>query len=174
MNQRTGYRRIVVVGVVLVVALAGLVLHRLALAHVREMEEAFVEGRQVTACATAALAPFARGGRDIEELPDAVEGLVVGARADVAELARTVQGTGAPPYPRTSAATAAVRDAIRAQLALYEVLVDEPDQSDDELARLGVANRKAEARLGAARSVLFIGTPPGWSKRNTCADPPAG
>ena len=172
MDERTSYRRIAIAAAVLVLALAGLVLHRLALAHVREMEEAFVEGRQVTACATAALAPFARGGRDIEELPAAVEDLVIGARADIAELARTVEDAGAPPYPRASAATAAVRDAIHAQLALYEVLVAEPDESDDELAQLGVANRKAEARLGAARSVLFIGTPPGWSERNTCADRP--
>ena len=171
MDPRTSYRRIVIVAVVLVAVCAGLVLHRLALAHVRELEESYVEGRQVTACATAALAPFARGGRDIEELPDAVEELVISARADVAELARTVDGAGAPPYPRASAATSAVRDAIAAQLALYEALVAEPERSDDELVRLGAANRKAEARLDAARSLLWVGAPPGWSERNTCGDP---
>jgi hypothetical protein len=159
-------RRLAAVAVAATFVAVGL-LHRAALVQVRDAEAAYVEARRVTACATARLTPFAESGRDLDELPEALEEILTDARA---ELVQTRERTprGAALYPRATTALRSVRAAIIAQVALYDAMVADPDGSGDELTALGQANRTAEARLEEARNAMFIGPGAGWSSRNAC------
>lgn len=154
--------------VIALIALA-VTMQRIGLAHVRDIESSYVAGRQVTACATASLTPFAESRRPMEELPDELERLVVTARGDVEEVMNRLDDLrNAPPYPAVRGAHEAVRNALAAEVTLYDALVRDPANSRDELVALGAANQRAEARLSTARRWLLVGTGEGWSRRFAC------
>ena len=48
----------------------------------RAAEQSYLDGRNVTACATRELRPFAEEARDLEELPEALEQVILDARQD--------------------------------------------------------------------------------------------
>lgn len=134
----------------------------------REAEDVYLAGRALTACATAELRPFAVPGRGLDDLPATLEEIIVEAREETSSLADAADGLAGGLLPATDRSVSAVRDAIRAQEALYEAMVTDPTGSEDELRALGRANNRAEARLDAARGWLLAGEPDGWDRRFTC------
>jgi hypothetical protein len=136
----------------------------------RAAEAAYLDGRSLTACATARLRPFAESGRDLDELPGALDEIIADARQEAAQVHVTAGDLRRGILPATDRAVAAVRRAIDAQVALYDAMADDPTGSDDELRTLGVANNRAEARLDDARGWLAAGAPDGWDRRFTCRD----
>jgi len=164
-----GGRRIAMLTVAAVVVLGLAAVHRAALGDFRRAEAAYIEGRAVTACATTKLRPFAEGDERMKDLPEALETIVVDARTRVVEVdARAESADAGLPYPGLHDAVDAVRAAASAQVELYDAMVDDPEGSDDELRRLGLANTSAEHRLARARRWLFVNEPSGWSTRFVC------
>lgn len=136
----------------------------------RAAEDAYLEGRSLTACATVRLRPFAESGRDLDELPAALDEIITDARREAATVRATAGDLRGGILPATDRAVAAVRRAMDAQVALYDAMADDPTGSDDELRTLGAANNRAEARLDDARGWLVAGAPDGWDRRFTCRD----
>lgn len=163
-------RRRKVATIVLVAAtvsvLALLAVQQVALRDLREVERSYLAGREVTACANARLVPYV-DDPDRADLDTTVEALVVDARdaasAIVAEYPDSVVAVPAVRRART-----AVARALRAEVALYEALIADPHGSDDDLRRLGRANRRAEQTLASARRWLLVGEPAGWDRRFEC------
>ena len=139
---------------------------------VRAAEAAYIEGRQVTACATRRLAPFANESREIDELPAALEEIVTDAREEAEAARRDAAGLRTGLLPRTGDAVRAVQAALAAEVALYEEMVEDPagEAGDDALRRLGSANATAEARLQRARRWVLVGESKAWDERFTCQD----
>jgi hypothetical protein len=156
--------RLVLGAAVAVLALAGY--RQAAASQLRSVEEAYVAGRQVTACATARLGPLRRSEDPVGGLPAALDEILAEARTDADHLGEDVpSGLLLPP---TGGAQRAVRRALSAQRALYEAMVETPLRSDDELRGLGSANAAAERSLSHARTVLLLPSGRGWAQRNTC------
>ena len=149
-------------------AIAVAVVHRMALYDLRSVERSYVEGRQVTACATASLAPFADQRREMDELPGAVEAAVLDARDRLVAVRAALPDNGSGLFG-VRGAREAVASALTAELALYEVMAADPATSDDELLALGQANAEAERKLAAARRALRVSAGRGWSARFRCA-----
>ncbi|HVM09660.1 MAG TPA: hypothetical protein VM345_14425 [Acidimicrobiales bacterium] len=167
MAGRLSARTKILAGVAIVVAVvAGF--HRAGLAHLRSAESQYMAGRALTACASRQLRPFADEARPIDELPEAVLEIVTEARDEARRTLASAGDAGAVPYPGVRRAAVAVREALEAEVALYDAMVDDPTNSDDELEALGAANRAAESRLATARRFLFVGEAPGWDDRNRC------
>ena len=139
---------------------------------VRAAETAYLAGRQVTACATRRLAPFAREERSIDELPGAVEEIVTDARGEAAAVRADAADLDTGLLPRTRDAVRAVQAALAAEVELYDRMVEDPapGRGDEELRALGAANARAEARLGRARRWVFAGEAKAWDERNACQD----
>jgi hypothetical protein len=156
----------VIVAAIVVVSLLGA--HRVALTQLRGAEDDYMAGRALTACASRQLRPFAEEQRSLDELPDALLEIITDARDEARQVLASADDETFVPYPRVGSATAAVRRALEAQVRLYEAMVDDPTNTDDELELLGAANRGAEAQLEGARRLLFVGQPEGWSDRNRC------
>jgi predicted nucleotidyltransferase len=140
---------------------------------VRAAEAAYLEGRQVTACATRRLAPFANETRELDELPAALEEIVVEARAEAEAVRAEADDLATGLLPRTRQAVRAVQAALEAEVVLYEGMVEDPtaDATDDALRRLGTANARAEDRLDAARRWVLAGTGDRWDDRFRCVAP---
>lgn len=136
----------------------------------RAAEDAYLDGRALTACATARLRPFAEEGRDLDELPAALDEIITDARREAAALGEAADDLAGGLLPATNRAVDAVRRAIDAQVALYEAMGDDPTGSEDELRTLGGANTQAEARLDAARGWLLASESGGWDRRFTCQE----
>lgn len=158
-----------VAGLVLVVLVVG---QRFALRDLRRVEADYVAAREPTACATQGLLPFAFSGEEApssEERDEAVAELVAQAARDVAEARKAfLAHGGVVPFPPLGAAHGAVRQSMDKQLALYEAMVGDPANSDDELRASGLANTAAERRLDKVRSWLFVGTNERWARRFIC------
>lgn len=158
----------VIAAIAALLLLIGVIVQQLSVGQVRAIEQSYVHGRQVTACATEQLSPFA-SGRSLDELPDTLEELVVDAHAETTGVrAELRQRTGGLRIPPVAAATDAVRDALDAEVRLYAALVDDPTGSEDELTELGRANARAERRLATARRWLLIEPGEGWNDRFRC------
>lgn len=144
-------------------------LSRLALRDLRELEAHYVEGRRLTACATRELAPFAEGGSELDDLSDALLGIVTKARDQAREVRdRAADERATVPFPGLRSAEAAVVAALDAEVDLYQALVVDPNGSEDELDALGRANQAAERRLGSARRWMFADEPARWDDRFRC------
>lgn len=158
------------VAVLLVVAVVGLLVarHR-AVDDLRRLERVYLEARQPTACANAALAPSAFTPK-VDELPGTVLRLVEEARQRSADVrAKYVTGNRSTvPLPALRKADRMLRRDLDAQVALYEVMVDDPKSSDDELVALGGANNAVERELQRARRQLLSGAASGWDRRFVC------
>lgn len=152
------------------VAVVGLVVarHR-AVGDLRRVERAYLEARQPTACANAALAPSAFTPK-VDELPATVLRLVEEARQRSADVrAKYVAGRRpAVPLPALRRADRVLRRDLDSQVLLYDVMVDDPKSSDDELVALGRANNAVERELQRARRQLLSGAVPGWDRRFVC------
>lgn len=134
----------------------------------RSAEAAYLDGRNVTACATRELRPFAEAGRDLDELPATLEALIADAHVEAREVRdRSLRGPGGV-LPATRAAVRSVRAALHAQVDLYRAMAEDPAGSDDELAALGRANRSAERALDRARRWTVSDPADPWPDRFTC------
>lgn len=138
----------------------------------RAVELAYMEGRAVTACATKRLGPFADEGRDLDELPAALDQILAEARADADRVHRLARKLPMGIHPRTRAASRAVRRALSAEAALYGAMVEDPTGSEDELQNLGRANARAERALADARRWMLAGEADGWDRRFICPSSP--
>ena len=148
--------------------------HRIALRDLRRLEQDYMAAREPTACANAALEPYAFDLDDLEELDAVVEDLVRGALAESEELHETFGDRSVAPVPPISTARGALADALEAQVALYRAMLEDPQGSGDELRRLGRSNNDFERRAARARNVLLVGKPTGWDRRFMCdSEPPA-
>lgn len=162
-------RTSIALGVVIVVLLvAGVVAADRP--RLRAAEDVYLAGRSLTACATSELRPFAEEGRDLDELPAALEEILTDARQDADALLSEARGLAGGLLPASDRAVGAVRAAIEAEVALYDAMVEDPTASEDELRALGRANNVAEARLEDARGWVLAGEPDGWDRRFTCRD----
>lgn len=149
-------------------ALLVAVVQQVSVGQLRTVEQSYVHGRQVTACATQQLSPFA-SGRSLEDLPDTLEELVSAAHSDAIDVQAELRGrTGGPQIPPVAAAADAVQAAVDAEVQLYAALVGDPEGSEDELVALGRANARAERRLATARRWLLIDPGEGWNDRFRC------
>ena len=168
-------RRRWAVGAVLAVLVAVLfVIHRLALGDLRRLESEYIAAREPTACANQSLVPFTTGGIDLDALDEAVEEAIFEARKESRELHERSKKRKVSVIPAVSAAADALDDALTAQVRLYDVLVDDPAGSDDELEQLGRRNGQFERRIGRLRNILLVGAGDGWSTRFVCDRPPPG
>lgn len=153
-------------------AAALFVTHRLALLDLRRLEAEYIAAREPTACANQSLVPFTVGSIDLDALDEAVEEAIFVARAQSRELYDRGERRRLSVIPPVSAAGDALDDALAAQVALYDALVDDPAGSDDELAELGRRNGRFERRIGRLRNILLVGAGDGWSTRFVCDQPP--
>src|SRR5687767_12637721 len=101
-------RKIIALGVaILVLLVAGVVAADRP--RVRAAEDVYLDGRSLTACATGRLRPFAEEGRDLDELPAALEEIVTDARSDAAALREAADDLAGGLLPATDRAVDAVR-----------------------------------------------------------------
>ena len=145
---------------------------RIALRDLRRLEQDYMAAREPTACATAALEPYAFDLDDLEELDAVVEDLVRGALAESEELHERFAERRVAPVPPIKAAREELADALDAQVALYRAMLDDPDGSQDELRVLGRSNNRFERRAARARNLLLVGKPTGWDRRFACDTEP--
>lgn len=157
-----------------VLATALLVTHRFALSDLRRLEAEYIAAREPTACANQSLVPFTMGAIDLEALDEAVEDAIFEAREQSRELHERSKRRRLSVIPPVSAAAEALDDALAAQVELYDVLVEDPAGSDDELAELGRRNGHFERRIGRLRNILLVGAGDGWSRRFVCDHAPPG
>ena len=134
----------------------------------RAAEDAYVDGRAVTACATRRLGPFASEQADLDELPAALDEILAEARADAERVHRRAMSLPMGIHPSVRDAGRAVRHALEAETALYEAMVEDPTGSEDELEELGRANARAERELADARRWMLADEPDGWEERFRC------
>jgi hypothetical protein len=163
-------RTIAVVAVGLLVIV--LVVQQLALHDLRRLESAYIAAREPTACATQGLLPGAFS-EDQSELPETVLELVTGAYRETLELDRLYRRNDhvRVPLPALRRSEAAIGDALRAQVALYEAMVNDPEASEAKLHILGLANTRAERELGRARRQLLASETAAWNRRFICDHP---
>lgn len=160
---------LVALGVILVPLAAA---HRRALNDFRQLEQDYIASREPSACALQGLAPYAfaidRSGMDAE-----LDRLIRDAAADLEDVDRAFDARRAVlPWPRLVGAHDALGEAIDAQRQLYDAMINEPEDSDDERERFRELNMKASVRIVDARSLLFVGAGNGWSRRAVCDEPP--
>lgn len=160
---------LVALGVILV-PLA--VAHRRALNDFRQLEQDYIASREPSACALQGLTPYAfavdRSGMDAE-----LERLIRDAAGDLDDVARAFDARRAVlPWPRLEGARDALGEAIDAQRELYDAMINDPENSDDEHERFRQLNMTASVKIVDARSLLFVGAGEGWSRRALCDEPP--
>lgn len=142
-----------------------------ALGDFRQLERDYIASRQVTACANQALIPLAFG--DMDDLDTVLETIVTGSAVEIALVSERFADHGRPsPFPRLGRAHRAVGRAIDEQVELYRAMVDDPENSADELDRFTERYQQAERAIAGARSVLFVGQGEGWARRGVCRAPP--
>lgn len=153
-------------------AVAYVPLQRVALRDLRQLERDYIAAREPTACATQGLVPLAFSDFTDAELDSTLEALISEAREESeAERQRFRRRTVAP-IPPVRSAREALAEALDAQVALYDALVEDPQGSYDELKRLGRLNNTFERRAARARNLLLVGQPTGWKQRFICDEEP--
>ena len=165
-------RRGFVLGLILFILAAAVVVHRFALGDLRRLEADYIAAREPTACANQSLVPFAFGDEDIDDLDAALEEAIRDALDESQALRRRVTGAQVTAVPPVRDTQHALEDALDAQVALYQAMLDDPDNADDELTALGRDNNTFERRAGRLRNLLLVGAGDGWSRRFACDDPP--
>ena len=151
-----------------VVFLVLLVIQQLALKDLRRLEADFMEARQPTACGQSQLTPFAFDVEN-EDFEPTLDRIVVEGRDEVAAIRdRFKKRSLVLPIPQVTAAHKAVDKSMDAQFALYVAMVDDPQNSTDEMTRSGLANHDAEKKLQRLRNVLAVQAAEGWDRRFQC------
>ena len=146
---------------------------RIALRDLRRLEQDYMAAREPTACATAALEPYAFDLDDLDELDRVVEDLVRGALSESEQLHERFAERRVAPVPPISSTRDALADALDAQVALYRAMLEDPQGSRDELRVLGRSNNDFERRAARVRNLLLVGKPTGWDQRFMCdTEPP--
>jgi hypothetical protein len=145
------------------------VVQQFALRDLRRLEAAYIAAREPTACATQGLLPTAFS-EDQSELPETVLELVTGAFRETVRLDRRFHAEDhvRVPLPALRHSEVAIGDALRAQVALYDAMVNDPKASEAKLHALGLANTRAERLLGRARRLLLASETPAWKRRFIC------
>jgi hypothetical protein len=145
------------------------VLQQVALRDLRGLEAAYIAAREPTACATQGLLPSAFS-EDQSELPETVLELVTGAYRQTVQLDRRYHDEDhvRVPLPALRRSEAAIGEALRAQVALYDAMVDDPKASEAKLHILGLANTRAERELGRSRRILLASPTAEWKRRFIC------
>ena len=75
------------------------------------------------------------------------------------------------PFPPLRNAHRAVREAIDDQTALYQAMVNDPENSTDEFDSFKKRYQRAERAIVSARRSLLVGQGEGWAKRGVCKTP---
>ncbi|HUP85451.1 MAG TPA: hypothetical protein VM143_07270 [Acidimicrobiales bacterium] len=151
------------------VVVVAFVLQQVALRDLRRLEAAYIAAREPTACATQGLLPGAFS-EDQSQLPETVLALVTRAYRETVQLDRRYHREDhvLTPLPALQHAEAAIGEALRAQVALYDAMVNDPDSSEAKLHTLGLANTRAERQLGRARRRLLASETQDWRRRFVC------
>lgn len=162
-------RRLVALGVAVVVLVALIAVRQAALGDLRAVEDGYVAGRKATACTIARLDPDA-SEEELERLEETLAGLVADAAAETRVVRDRFDAVDVGPFPRAGSARAAVRRALDAQVRLYAAMqANEEDATvDDLVAGLGRRNRDAETAIRRFRTLLFAPEPTGWDDRLNC------
>ena len=162
-------RRVVLVAVGMLAVLFGL--QQLALGDLRRLESAYIEAREPTACATAALKPMAFSP-DQSKMPETVLRLVTEASEESLRVERRFRRRDHVrlPIPALRQSERAIGEALVAQVSLYDAMVHEPAASEPKLRTLGLANTAAERRLARARRMLLASETTDWKRRFVCDD----
>ena len=163
-------RRALVLAGTLLVALV--VVQQVALRDLRRLEEAYIEAREPTACATQALKPMAFSV-DQSRLTETVLELVTEASQESVRLEREYRSADNVrlPLPAFGDAERAIGEALRAQVSLYDAMVHDPDASEPRLRTLGLANTRVERRLATVRRQLLASETDAWKRRFICDHP---
>lgn len=146
--------------------------HRRALNDFRQLEQDYIASREPSACALQGLTPYAfavdRSGMGAD-----LDRLIREAATDLDEVDRAFDARRAVlAWPRLADAHDALGEAIDAQRELYDAMINDPENSDDEHERFRELNMAASVKIVDARSILFVGAGEGWSRRALCDEPP--
>ena len=160
-------RRVVLVGVAVIVAAAIGVAHQAALRDLRRLERSYLASRKVTACTIARLDPYA-SEEELMRLDETLDRLIADATVKAVAVRDDFSRIEVSPVPQAGRARRELQRSLDAQVRLYHAMAADPEGSRPQLEALGRANNRAERAFKDLRSTLFVAAPDGWSSRFDC------